>query len=745
MKKLFLIGVLLLSILVSHSAIITVSNTADSGVGSLRDAIGNANAGDTIQFNFSTPDSIIVASELVLDKDLFLIGPGADILNISGNLVTRILKINTGTNIFISGLTFNNGAVPNGSGGAILNEGGDITIEHSIFLDNNAFRGGAISNQIEDQSTGTNSKMTLNYCRFLSNRANSGGGAIYNMAINGDSSILELNYCHVSTNRSSGFGGGIQNIAEDTGVFGRGTAICRIQNSSITYNSSGFGGGISTGVGGPMQGGTARLILRNSTISENEGSSQGGGIYTFLTNFSPEISTLDIEGCTITNNKVTSVNGQGGGMYLGLSAGVGSPEFLMNNTILAGNRTRFPLTVYSDVDAELILNGNNLIGIGDRVLSLSSGIAGTLANPLDPKLCPLAFNGAATLTHALEMGSPAINRGDPATTLGTDQRDSARIGNPDIGAYEFNPDVVINQNITGVISQSTGAPLQNSWVFLIAFDKSDSSLSVLDSTLTDASGYYYLQGTSNSGVYVKAAPDSASYPMEMPTYFDSTLLFQDAIAIQPCSDSSGVWFSTIAGVNPGGPGFIGGKITQGANKKTGESLQGISILLVDSATQKVAAYVDTDVNGDFVFPNLALSSYEIWVDRPFIDNSLAPTFTLTSQDAELKNLKFELQSTLLEWVGVVDGIDPEQLWKEGTYSLYPNPANGSVSFKWEDNTFGEKVEIKMYDSMGKLVKQSYMNQPGEILIPLNDLSAGMYIYSVSHREEIKAIGKFVKR
>ena len=45
-------------------------------------------------------------------------------------------------------------------------------------------------------------------------------------------------------------------------------------------------------------------------------------------------------------------------------------------------------------------------------------------------------NGGPTLTHALQSGSPAIDRGDPAAPP-QDQRGYGRVGVPDVGAFEF--------------------------------------------------------------------------------------------------------------------------------------------------------------------------------------------------------------------------------------------------------------------------------------------------------------------
>ena len=65
---------------------------------------------------------------------------------------------------------------------------------------------------------------------------------------------------------------------------------------------------------------------------------------------------------------------------------------------------------------ELQSTGYNIIGNNaDAVInSQPTDQIGTPASPLDPLLGPLADNGGLTLTHALQAGSPAIDRGDPA-------------------------------------------------------------------------------------------------------------------------------------------------------------------------------------------------------------------------------------------------------------------------------------------------------------------------------------------
>src|SRR5438093_327501 len=78
----------------AHAATITVTNTNDSGVGSLRQALADANDGDTIDFSVATPATITLTSgELVVNKSITISGPGADQLSVNGNAASRVFHI----------------------------------------------------------------------------------------------------------------------------------------------------------------------------------------------------------------------------------------------------------------------------------------------------------------------------------------------------------------------------------------------------------------------------------------------------------------------------------------------------------------------------------------------------------------------------------------------------------------------------------------------------------------------------
>jgi hypothetical protein len=111
-------------------ALLTVTTTAESGPGSLRDAFAQANldpAQDTIQFAPAVTGTITLQSALPdLATAIVLEGPGASVLTVArsadpGTPAFRIFTVTTGAEVTISGLTLTGGRAL--EGGGILNVG----------------------------------------------------------------------------------------------------------------------------------------------------------------------------------------------------------------------------------------------------------------------------------------------------------------------------------------------------------------------------------------------------------------------------------------------------------------------------------------------------------------------------------------------------------------------------------------------------------------------------------------------
>jgi len=430
---------------------IIVTNTNDAGAGSLRQAIGSASSGDTIKFATSVVGTIVLFSELVIDTDLIVRGPGASALTLSGNNASRVFNI-TNVVVSISGLTIANGSAPD-YGGGIKNLGwldlGDCVVSNNFA--------GTLGNGV-GQGAGvyTAGPLTVNRCSFSSNTSTGNGGAIASW------SSLVVGASTFTTNHANFYGGAIYNRSScqiKTCVFSgnsaptSGGAIWNENNSlivdqsTLSANNSTYGGGIANKNGA--------VTINNCTISGNDAGFGGGGGGVFNGAAFETGGTLTISSSTVVSNRS---NSGGGGVYVA----VGMARF--RNTIVARNSLPGGGSG-PDCNGSILSDGYNLIGDGTGCVGFTNGLngdqVGTGATPIDPRLGPLADHDGPAPTHALRFDSPALDQGN-SFGLATDQRgllraiDDLATANAsggdasDIGAYEADPDLRFTAiNISG--------------------------------------------------------------------------------------------------------------------------------------------------------------------------------------------------------------------------------------------------------------------------------------------------------
>jgi len=96
----------------AQAATITVSNTNDSGPGSLRQALADAHNEDVINFDPSLNGQRITltSGELVVNKIVSIYNPDPNNLAIDANHASRVFHVTGGASAGISGLSIINGS-----------------------------------------------------------------------------------------------------------------------------------------------------------------------------------------------------------------------------------------------------------------------------------------------------------------------------------------------------------------------------------------------------------------------------------------------------------------------------------------------------------------------------------------------------------------------------------------------------------------------------------------------------------
>ena len=290
-----------------HAMTIIVTNTNDSGPGSLRQALVDANRGDTITFAV-TGTIGLTSAELVIDKNITVSGPGPDMLAVSrtSNTQFRIFHVTASRTVNIEGLTISSGDVQFDYGGGILNDQATLTVTNCSVVNNIAYSGGGgIYSNDGGSLTIVNSIISGN--RAAGGQDPSGGGiaggslTIINSTISGNSAVGGFPFTFGNGGGISG-GGTITNstIAGNySGLIGGGIAGGgTISNCTISNNGAGGGTNNFPGTGGGIWGGGT---ITNCTISGNsvfgspfKGAGLGGGIYA--------VGTVNISNSTFSDN-----------------------------------------------------------------------------------------------------------------------------------------------------------------------------------------------------------------------------------------------------------------------------------------------------------------------------------------------------------------------------------------------------------------------------------------------------------
>jgi hypothetical protein len=481
------------------STTFTVTNTNDSGPGSLRQAILDANAlagADLIDFSV-TGSITLTTGQLTVTGGLTIDGPGAANLTIT-NPAGRILELAVGTNLDLEGVTMADSAqaiylgrnysgscssltVTNsafrhnsaGSGGAIYNDDFCTTsIVGSIFTENAADHGGAIYNRY-----GT---LTVTDSTFSGNHAYL-GGALFNYG-----TLTSTNATFAEN--AADYGGAIYNVwgtvSLDHSTFSANRATTGDGQAGAVYN----GYGRLTITGSTFSGNLARVagviaaqhsehpygpvVIADSTFTNNAVPYSGGVIYNYESTFDIDNSTFSGNSAgaagaighssgqiTVTNSTFSgnsAVGGPGMGGAFGGAVGDWSSDYYtgtisITNSTFAQNSADQGGAIYkARPDNTLILRNTLVVGSAPTNCwgALTDG-GGNLSWPdatcpginADPLLDPagLQDNGGPTRTIALLGGSPAIDAAVAANCPATDQRGISRPQGTgcDVGAFEL--------------------------------------------------------------------------------------------------------------------------------------------------------------------------------------------------------------------------------------------------------------------------------------------------------------------
>lgn len=361
---------------------VSVTSSADSGAGTLREALSAACDGTTI--SFTSDMTIELQSTLLIDRPITIEGAG-HIITLTegvGSSAQGIVTINDDVGVVtLSGLR-----VIGGSSTLIATAGGINTgRRNTVFIRDSQIIGNVSTRTAGGVSQRFTTVLTIERSTIADNENQSSGG----------------------------YGGGIASSGPLT-----------ITHSTIANNTAPESGGVDA---------NDITVILNSTISGNVArSGYGGGIGDYT-------PSMILRHSTVVNN--TSIDG-GGGLYLAGGDTMLEGNIIVANASTPDENTSQSDDCFDD-GGNFSDGGYNLVGAAGGCPT-NSGTTLTIAegDVWSTLLEPLGDYGGSTETHALMDSSVAIDAG-AACSEATDQRGQPRGGGVaqggtdcDIGAYE---------------------------------------------------------------------------------------------------------------------------------------------------------------------------------------------------------------------------------------------------------------------------------------------------------------------
>ncbi|MCF8459887.1 MAG: carboxypeptidase regulatory-like domain-containing protein [Flavobacteriales bacterium] len=280
-----------------------------------------------------------------------------------------------------------------------------------------------------------------------------------------------------------------------------------------------------------------------------------------------------------------------------------------------------------------------------------------------------------------------------------------------------------------IYAGSNNQPLDEGMVYLILFDSLTNALTAIDSLPIDSSNFFFFGPLVCGDYLIKAAATSGSqyYNGHIPTYYGNSPFwgFAQTVTIGQVNAQVTTDVTLIAANNPGGPGFIGGDVTQGANKTDlGDPLSGIQVMLFNLSGDAIA-YAYTDANGSFGFSNLAYGTYQVYVEALGVQ-TIPAIVTIGENEPSVDNVHILASESLIS-----TGI--EEFDFDGAISdVYPNPVgnDASIRFNLENEVM---VDISILDLTGRMISTHTISVAGgdnTVSVNASQLKDGYYFLNI---------------
>ena len=269
-------------------------------------------------------------------------------------------------------------------------------------------------------------------------------------------------------------------------------------------------------------------------------------------------------------------------------------------------------------------------------------------------------------------------------------------------------------------------------VYLIEHDAGAGTLTAIDSFIIGVqdSGYYFFGGLPAGDYLTKAALNTgdANYSSYVPTYYDSDLFWSGATTITVAPSIYNANITMIGGTNSGGAGFVGGLISQCANKDqgVGDPIENMVVILLDNNGDAVA-YDISDANGEYGFDLIPFGTYTVYAEA-LNKETFPPTVTVSSEYSSVDAVNIQVLADIITSDYIAVGTE-ELFETELSLNVYPNPvvASATLSVSVEENA---TLQLVIVNTIGKVVfngQKNIVKGDNTFDLSVDGLAPGHYI------------------
>jgi hypothetical protein len=235
-------------------------------------------------------------------------------------------------------------------------------------------------------------------------------------------------------------------------------------------------------------------------------------------------------------------------------------------------------------------------------------------------------------------------------------------------------------------------------------------------------------------IKVALQPSSPNYAINIPTYYNSALMWYNAQVITLFGNTYSKDVYMSYGANTAGSGFISGNVFLGSNKPTRSGNADVTIILIDQSNQQAIAYAKTDANGNYSFSNVPYGTYRVYgelLNRASIPDNII----VSNAQSSFTNKNFVYNDNVIKPTNI--GLSVSEQAQTIAWSIYPNPANNQLTIR-----SSVEAAIRIVDITGRQIQQVRVEKDKALTLDCSQWQSGIYLveqYSQGKKKTMKLV------